>query len=383
MANLRDTCCIVGIGESPVGKVPGTSTLGFNVLAAKLAIDDAGLTNKDVDGVLTTHPYGDPPFMYSVQIAEKLGIEPSYATDLNLGGATPVALVEHAVMGIQAGLATTVVCTFGESLRSGGRKKHHGKFRMGREDFGNPYGEVVGITYAMAARRHMHEYGTKQEQFGHIAVACRKHAALNPNAQERNPITMDDYMQSPWICEPFRRLDICLISDGGGAVVVTSAERAKNLKKKPVYIMGFAEQHTHKTVANAVDHMTTIGAKRASEKLYKMAGISPKDVDVAQIYDCFTYTVLVQLEDYGFCEKGEGGSFVENGNIELGGTLPINTHGGLLSQAHVDGMLHITEGVKQMRGDCGERQVKDADICLVTGNGGSIASTHTSILLRR
>ncbi|MBI3090835.1 MAG: thiolase family protein [Candidatus Tectomicrobia bacterium] len=380
MSNLRDKYCIVGIGETPVGKVDGITNLGFNLLAAKLAIEDAGLTNKDIDGVLTTHPYGDPPFMYSIQIAEKLGIQPTYTTDLNLGGATPVALVEHAVMGIEAGLASTVVVSFGEALRS--KIKHHGKFRMGREDFGNPYGEVVGITYAMAARRHMHQYGTTNEQFGHIAVAMRKHACLNPNAQEREPITIADYHASPWICEPFRRLDICLISNGGGAVVVTSAERARNMKKKPVYISAFAEQHTHKNFYNMPD-MTTWGAKRAAEKLYKNAGVGPKDVDVAEFYDCFTYTVLVQIEDYGFCPKGEGGRFVENGNIELGGELPVNTHGGLLSQAHIDGMLHITEGVKQLRGECGPRQVKDAEVCLVTGNGGSAGATHSSLMLRR
>ena len=235
--------------------------------------------------------------------------------------------------------------------------------------------------YALACRRHMHEYGTKSEQLGAIAVACRKHAQMTENAQQRKPMTLADYMKSPMYCDPFRLFDICQVTDGGAAVVVTSAERAKSLKHKPIYISGMGNRHPSRSIGWAPS-MTETGAKESGEMAYKMAGMTPKDMDFAQIYDCFTYTALVTLEDYGFCKKGEGGSFVEGGRIELGGQLPMNTSGGLLSQGHIDGMNHITEAVRQLRGDCGPRQVKDAEVGIVSGNGGTL-STHTTIILRR
>jgi acetyl-CoA acetyltransferase len=380
---LKDKCAIVGIGETKFGKIPGVSGMSLILEACKKAIEDSGMKKDEVDGLIGQQPMFDPTFMYSTWIAENLGIKNlNFTTDLNIGGATPVLMVTVAAMAIDAGLCNAVVCVFGENIRTAHLTPKHGKLKWGGEDFENPFGmPMPGPGYAMACRRHMYEYGTTHEQLGAIAVAMRKHASLNETAQMRDPITLEDYLNSPWYYHPFRLLDICLMSDGACAVLVTSAERARDLKHNPAYIMGFGSHHIHRFIASA-DTLTETGAKISGERAFKMAGITVKDIDFAELYDCFTYTLLVQLEDYGFCKKGEGGPFVEDGRIEIGGELPVNTHGGLLSHAHIDGFNHITEAVKQLRGNCGERQVKNAEICLVSGNGG-ILDTHTTLILRR
>lgn len=386
MVNLKDTCAIVGVGETRFGTVPGYTDAALAIEASKKAVEDAGLTNKDIDGFLCQAPYHDVRMFYSLGLGDKMGFPLKYTTDLDIGGATPVAMVQHAVMAINAGLCNNVVCVYGEAGRSmrGGPRPGAGQPPRGGGEgqFSQPFGQVAAMHgYALACQRHMYEYGTKSEQLGAIAVACRKHASMNDNAQQRKPMTLTDYLNSPMYCEPFRLFDICQVSDGGAAVVVTSAERAKDLKHIPIYISGMGNRHPGRSIGWAPS-MTTIGAKESGDMAYKMAGMTPKDMDVAEIYDCFTYTVLVTLEDYGFCKKGEGGPFVEGGRIEIGGELPVNTHGGLLSQGHIDGMNHITEAVKQLRGDCGIRQVKDAEVAIVSGNGGTL-STHTTIILRR
>ena len=301
-----------------------------------------------------------------------------------MGGAAPVSMVQHAVMAINAGLCKIVVCVYGGSPRSS-RAPDSG-LRLSRsireEEFMSPFGQVLPMHgYAMACQRHMYEFGTNSRQLGAIAVACRKHASMTENAQQREIINLNDYLNSRMYSDPFRLLDICQVTDGGAAVVVTSKEKAKSLKHKPIYISGMGNCHPAWGIGWAPS-MTTTGAKESSEMAYKMAGITPRDIDIAEIYDCFTYTVLVTLEDYGFCKKGEGGPFVENGRIEIGGELPINTSGGLLSQGHLEGMNHITEAVRQLRGDCGQRQVKDAEVAIVSGNGG-VLSTHSTIILKR
>jgi acetyl-CoA acetyltransferase len=224
--------------------------------------------------------------------------------------------------------------------------------------------------YAHMARRHMELYGTTSEQFGHIAVTIRQHALLNDNAIMQTPITLEEHQNSRLIASPLRLFDCCLESDGGTAVVVSSAERARDLQRPPVYIMGIAEGHpdSPSTITQRTD-MTRLGTAKAAPKAFAMAGVTPTEIDVAEIYDCFTYIVLCQLEDLGFCDKGEGGAFVQGGRIALGGELPVNTHGGLLSQAHIVGMNHIVELVKQLRGTAGKAQVADAEIGLVTGYG--------------
>lgn len=378
---MKDEFAIVGIGETEFGTVSGVSTQGFHLLAIKAALADSGLDKSVVDGFIAQNPYQEAIFIQSLSIAEAMGIQPRYTADLNIGGATPVSMVLQAAAVIKAGLANVVVCSFGENARSGRKNKYHGRLNMGYEDFEIPYGSGAPVGYALAARRHMHEYGTTSKQLGAIAVAQRKHALINPGSQMFEPMTIEDHQNSPAILDPFRLLDCCLVSDGGGAVIVTSAERAKTLRQPPVYIMGIGSFHPHRSIMNAPT-LTTCGAKISGQIAYRMAGITPKDIDFAELYDCFTYTVLVQIEDYGFCKKGEGGPFVETGRIEIGGELPVNTHGGLLSQAYMDGMFHITEAVKQLRGQCGERQVGNANIGLVSGNGGHL-STHATLILRR
>lgn len=381
MINLKDTCAIVGIGETKFGTLPGATNTSLNIEACKMAIEDSGLTKDDVDGLLGQKAYFEPTFLWSTLLGDRMGLSLKYTADLDLGGATPVAMVQHAIMAINAGLCSAVVCTFGEAMRSQGRQQGW-TYMLRVREFEEPFGLLMPThAYSLACRRHMYEYGTTSEQLGAIAIACRKHASMNDNAQQRMPITMKDYLGSRMFSDPFRLLDICQVTDGGAAVVVTSVERARDLKHAPVYISGMGNGHTGMGVG-WFPSMTATGARDSAKMAFEMAGVVPKDIDVAEIYDCFTYTVLVTLEDYGFCKKGEGGTFVEGGRIELGAELPVNTHGGLLSQGHVDGMNHITEDVKQLRGDCGLRQVTGAEIAVVSGNGGDL-STHTTLILRR
>lgn len=384
MDSLRDKYAIVGVGLTELGKLPHMTSMGLTIDACKRAIEDSGLSVNEIDGVLSQPPYTDPTFMYASWVAENLNISSKFTTDLNVGGATPIVMIEHAILAIEAGICDVVLCCYGENQRSWMALPTHGRIRFGVEDFEWPFGLIMPAgSYALGARRHMHEYGTTSEQLGAIAVACRKHASLNPDAQMQEPITIEDYLKSPMFVEPFRLLDVCLLSDGGGAVIVTSGERAKDLKPKPVYISGIGEGQSKFHLSDCPNLTSFEGTKISAKKAFDMAGISLNDIDIAEFYDCFTYTVLVQIEDYGFCKKGEGGAFVEGGRIEIGGELPVNTHGGLLSQAHIDGINHIIEGVIQLRGEAGKRQVKDANFVLVTGNAGNILCSHSTLILRR
>jgi acetyl-CoA acetyltransferase len=382
MGNLRGKYAIVGAGETPVGKLGGKSTLALHQWAIKNALEDAGLTNKDVDGLLTNQPTDDPRRSYAVDVSHAVGIMPTYLTDLALGGATPIAMVQHAAMAIEAGLANTVVCVHARVRASKALIPERVEVRDGEEDFEEPYGLIGAVaTHAFAASRHMYEYGTTSEQLGGIAMATRKHASLNANATMRKPITLEDHQNSRWIVEPLHLLDCSLQSDGGGAVVVTRAERAREMKNRPVYILGMGMHSPHATLAEAPT-ITTLGGKVSSGHAYEMAGLKPTDMQFAQIYDCFTITTLITLEDYSFCPKGEGGSWVQGGRIEIGGELPVNTHGGLLSQAHIEGMLHVVEGIRQLQGGKvePERQVTDAKVGIVSGHGGCL-NTHATLIL--
>lgn len=381
--NPKGACAIVGVGETAVGKLPEMTTLGVQLEAIRRALKDAGLGPKDIDGLLAIQPSNDPQRSYALTVAQAAGIHPSYATDLAVGGATPVAMVAHAVMAIMTGLCSTVVCVLGHKQATGRLEPRHGHLRDGNEDFEEPFGLLgAPAVHAAVAARHMHEFGTKNEQFAAVAVAIRRHASLNANATMRKPITIKDVLESRWVVKPFHLLDCCLVSDGAGAVVVTSVDRARDFPKPSVYIWGFGEGHIAGPLQSS--SLTTLGGKQAAEMAYRMAAVGPKDMDFAQIYDCFTAIVIVTLEDYGFCAKGEGGPWVENGRIEIGGDLPVNTHGGLLSQGHIEGMLHITEAVKQLRGHSvePERQVNDAKLGIVSGHGASL-SAHATLILGR
>ena len=369
MTGISGRYAIAGIGESDVGRHLGRSGLALHLEAMTRAMADAGLDKSDIDGLITRPSRSEPQFNYSAVLAGRLGISPTYFTDVALGGASSTSMILDAVAALEAGLCNTVMCVNGDAQTSRGAVRRGGLTNW-IEDFERPFG-MIGApeSYGLSARRHMYEYGTTSEQFGAIAVACRKHAGLNPNAVFRAPMTLADHQASRMVVEPFHLLDCCPVSDGAGAIIVTSAERARDLKQPPVFLLGMGQGFTHSDLPYTAS-MTTASMRSASERAYAMAKLGPEDIDVAELYDCFTSVVLLTLEDYGFCKKGEGGAFVEGGRIELGGDLPVNTGGGLLSQAHASGCLLVTEGAIQMRGAAGDRQVAGAETAIVSGQCG-------------
>jgi acetyl-CoA acetyltransferase len=375
---------IVGVGESDIGKVPGMTGLGLNAQAAKRALDDAGLKVSDIDGVLTAYSFTEPYFMLGSVLCEYLGLKPRYNASLIVGGGSPAVMLKHAAEAILAGSADTILVCAGENRATGQSRDSavSALLAVGHPYFEQPYGGSIPGFYAMIARRHMHVYGTTREQLAHIAVNTRRHALLHPNAHMKSAITLDDVLSAKPIADPFGMLDCCLISDAGGAFIVTSAERAKDLKSKPSYLLGIGEHHTHEHLMCAPS-LTEFGAKQSGERAYAMAGVKPADIDVAQLYDCFTIVPLIELEELGFCEPGEGGAFFADGRASIGGKLPINTHGGMLSHAHAGaagGLFGIVEGVRQLRGGLGPRQVKNAELALVHNEGG-ILSSHCTLIL--
>jgi acetyl-CoA acetyltransferase len=377
---------IVGLGITEQGKVFGPNHVGFAVEAVQLALDDAGLGRSDLDGLLLNPglTWGDAG-MSAFQLQQAMGLHNlRLSVGMSAGGATAAAMVQHAVQAIQAGACNTVACVFSDAPLKppppAGTKKREGSasaYAFGR-GLDAAYGQFgVNAMYAMVARRHMHLYGGTNDDLGAIAVAQRAWANRNPKAQFFDrPLTLDDYHQSRWIVEPFHLFDCCLVSNGGLAVIVTSGERACDLKTSPVYVRGMAQGHPG---GDPTDTLTS-GAVLTKEPALRMAGIELADIDVVELYDCYTFTVLVCLEDYGFCKKGEGGAFVRDGRIAPGGSLPVNTGGGQLSSFYMWGMTPISEAVIQLRGVGGERQVPDAKVALVSGNGG-ILSTHSTLIL--
>ncbi len=385
--SLRDRYAIVGTGVSRLGKVPGVSALGLLEEAMVNALDDAGLTAGDVDGLLVRGP--DDVYTFHQVVGERLGIDAAFSTTATNGGASQILSVILGVMAMEAGLASVVVCGFGRDAWSRTHVSEEARISnatrsaaMEAKEFGPEYGLFgAPAMHAFGARRHMFEFGTTREQFGAISLAFREHAQRNPAAQMHGrPLTMEDYLDARMIVEPFCLLDCSLRSDGAGAVILTSTERARDLRQKPVLVKGFG---THNNLSGWFkgDNMTHTAAGPSGARAYAMAGLGPGDIDCAQIYDCFTYMVLTQLEDYGFCAKGEGGAFVESGALKLDGALPTNTSGGQLSEAHAEGMLQIVEGVRQLQGIYdGDRQVKGVETVLVSGHGGNTVCHSTLIL---
>lgn len=382
MTTLSDKAAVTGIGETRYERGTDKSALQLTLEASLTAIADAGLTPKDIDGVIA-YASGE---VVAEDLLTNFGSEDfRFSATTPLGGASAVAALQCAAMAVATGAATHVLIPLGRTGYSGvridRRVQQMRQFRVVSE-FEAPVGaNAPAQYYAPMARRHMELYGTTSDQFAEVAITMRHHATLNGNALMQTPITVADHHASRMIADPFRLLDCCLESDGGAAVVVSSAKRGRDMSQPPIFLSGMGVGHPDSPSAiTQRPEMTRLGLAKAAPRAFAMAGVTHDDIDVATIYDCFTYTVICQIEDLGFCPKGEGGPFVENGQIGLGGALPTNTHGGLLSQAHVAGLNHIVELVRQLRGDCGTRQVNDAEVGLVTGYGdlgdGSIAVMH-------
>lgn len=385
-ARLRNRCIIAGVGNSQLGRVPDLDSLGLLEQAVRRAVDDAGLKLSNIDGIVSHSP-GDI-YAHHQRLGERLGINARFSTTVDNGGASQVLAVALAVMAIDAGLCSTVVCGYG---RNGWSRTHaNNEARLKNEllplehlahEFGPEYGYYGAVaSHGLGARRHMHEYGTKREHFAEVAISFREHATRNPDATMRKPLTLEEYLAARIIVDPYSLYDCSLVSDGAGAVIVAGVERARDFMSVPVFIRGFG-MFNNLSGWTKDRNMIETAAKASGEAAFRMAGVGPDDIDTTQLYDCFTGMVITQLEDYGFCAKGEGGPFAASGALRLGGRLPTNTSGGQLSEAHVEGMLQIVEGVRQLRHTYPrERQVVDAEIALISGHGGN-AVCHSTLIL--
>jgi acetyl-CoA acetyltransferase len=374
---LRGTVAIAGAAESRLGEVgPGVTPLDLAAEATRAALDDAGLRRDDVDGLFTASAYYGMP---GLNVGEKLGIRPRYSDSTNLGGASFVSHLLHAAAAICAGLCEVALIVYGSTQRSDG-----GRLRSVVEvdPLEAPYRPRYPVSmFALAAARHMHEYGTTRQQLAEVAVAARAWARRHPNAFARDPLGIEDVLCSRMVSSPLTVRDCCLVTDGGGAVLVTSTERARALRRPPAILLGAGEAHWHRAIACMPD-LTTTAATDSGARAFAMAGLGAADVDVVQLYDAFTINPILFLEDLGFCAKGDGGPFVAGGAIAPGGRLPVNTNGGGLSYTHPGmlGIFLVVEAVRQLRGDAGERQQPGVEVALVHGNGGALSAQATAVL---
>ncbi len=369
---------IAGIGQTPFGKLTDRTALDLEVEAARAALIDSGLSVNDIDGLVTDPGpaqgiiNGITP--HYLALGQLLGLNPRFTGSELLGGAGSIGIIQRAAMAIEAGLCSVCLCVYGDSPLSS-----PGSFDYARGDesaFGL-FG-AAGL-HAFAASRHMHRWGTKAEALGEVAIAARAHAARNEAATLRDPLSMEDYLASRFIVEPLRRPDCCLVSDGAAAVIVTAADREPDLARGPVRILSYGQAHSFGTFSNR-DHFDESPAARSGPETLQRAGLGADDIDVVQLYDCFTIVVLMQLEAYGFCGAGESGEFVRGGRLGPGGSLPVNTSGGLLAEAYGGGMLHVIESVRQLRGEAGMRQLETAETALISGHGLGM-NTHTTLIL--
>lgn len=368
---------IAGVGEAGIGDAPrGSTPLDLIGEAAAVALADAGLRMTDVDGLFTASAYYGMP---NLNVGEYLGVRPRFSDSTNLGGASFLSHVGHAAAAITAGRCDVALIVYGSTQRSGG-----GRLKSVAEDFPDEqlYAPRYPITqYALAAARHMHEYGTTREQLAEVAVAARAWARLNPAAFARDELTVDDVLGSRMVCDPLTVRDCCLVTDGAGALVVVSAERARALRRPPAFVLGFGEAHWHRNISQMPD-VTVTAATDSGARAFAMAGLRPDDIDVLELYDAFTINPILFLEDLGFCAKGEGGPFVAGGRTAPGGDLPVNTNGGGLSYCHpgMYGIFTLIEATRQLRGEAEDRQVAGAQVALAHGNGAVLSAQSTVIL---
>ncbi|MVW70989.1 thiolase family protein [Bordetella sp. 15P40C-2] len=375
---------ITGAYDTAVGELPGSSCMALHAEAAIGAIQDAGLSLNDIDGVLCAYSFTEPHLMLASVFCEYLGIHPGTCFAIQAGGASACIMIMQAAALVASGQCKHVLVVTGDNRLTGMSRDGAvaALAEVGHPQFERPFGISVPAAYALVAQRYMHEYGVTPEQLAAIAVEHRRHAGRHPKAHVRKPLTVEDVLASKPIAEPLRMLDCCLISDGGAALVVSSAEARHDCANKPVEILGAGQGHTHEHIVMAPS-LVDFGCKASSAAAFARAGVSPRDIDVAQIYDSFTITLAVELESIGFFQCGEAGLAAAAGQLGLGGSLPCNTHGGLLSYGHsgaAGGMFHAVEAVHQLRGHAQDRQVPDARLAFVHGDGG-ILSAHCSLVL--
>ena len=381
LQQLRGKAAIVGVGHAGIGEAHGFTAMEILAQAATKAVADAGLTMQDIDGLATCSSAAS---MWALPVAEYLGLRPQFIDSTMLGGSSFIAHLMPAMMALESGQCNAVLVCYGSTQKTGtfSRKGMTDAFKLiDPLPYEHPYQPMLPPTaYALAASRHMHEFGTTREQLAEVAVAARRWAQLNPEAYMRDPLSIDDVLNSRMISTPLTVRDCCLVTDGAGAFVLMRADRAKAQKQKPVYVLGNATAVWNRQIS-CMENLTVTSASESGQRAFDMAGLKPSDVDVVGLYDAFTINTLLFLEDLGFCKKGEAGAFVQNGGIAPGGRLPVNTNGGGLSCVHpgMYGIFLVIEAVRQLRGECGERQVKGAKVALAHGNGGTLSSQSTAL----
>jgi acetyl-CoA acetyltransferase len=379
---LRGKVAVAGVGHAGLGRADGYSEMEILVQAAHRAVTDAGLTMRDIDGICTASVAAT---MWAMPVIEHLGIRPSFIDSTMLGGSSFVAHLMPALHALASGQCNAVLVCYGSTQRTSTLSRAEiGRVRKNfdPQPYETPYDPLNPLSsYALAAARHMHQYGTTREHLAQVALAASQWARLNPEAQLRDPVTLDEILASRMVSDPLTVRDCCLVTDGAGAYVLVRADRARDLPQKPVYVLGNATAVWNRQISS-MDDLTVTAAQESGRRAFAMAGLQPSDIDVAELYDAFTINTILFLEDLGFCAKGEGGAFISNGAIAPGGRLPVNTNGGGLCCVHpgMYGVFIMIEAVRQLRGACGERQVAGAKVALVHGNGGTLSSQSTAIL---
>ncbi|AFT70297.1 Acetyl-CoA acetyltransferase (Thiolase) [Alloalcanivorax dieselolei B5] len=380
--HLRGKFAIAGVATFGCGEAPGYTDMELLAQAARLAVADAGLTMKDIDGLCTASASSA---MWSMPVVEYLGIRPRFVDATMIGGSSFIAHLMPAMQALESGQCDAVLVAYGSAQRTSTlSRKEIGKARllMDPQPYEHPYQPMLPMSaYALAASRHMHEFGTTRRQLAQVAVSARQWARKNPDAFMRDPLTVDDVLNARMVSDPLTVRDACLVTDGGGAYVLVRADRARDLPQPPVYVLGQGTAVWNRQISSMAD-LTVTAATQSGRDAYAMAGMGPKDINVAELYDAFTINTLLFLEDLGFCAKGEAGAFVEDGHIAPGGSLPVNTNGGGLSWGHpgMYGIFAAIEGVRQLRGNAGDSQVAGAQTAIVHGNGGTLSSQSTAIL---